>query len=179
MKRVPPDATEPSTGFSDGVMVLSPDTQSQAVAPSFSPGSKVTLTGATSKGVLAQGTVYQAKENGAEVVFVTHPQPSNCFAGNSEGAYSVTGSVGTSGQAQTYAVHCGVGRSAQGVVGVTAILKPGTLPHIHLIESEAASEALISVAEGLTQQRHALQSYLEGPPTAILNDLGFILEQEA
>lgn len=73
----------------------------------------------------------------------------------------MTGSVGTSGQAQTYTVHCGVGRSAQGVVGVTAILKPGTLPHIHLIESEAASEALISVAEGLTQQRHALQSYLE------------------
>ena len=79
VKRVPPDATEPSTGFSDGVVVLSPDTQSQAVAPSFSPGSKVTLTGATSKGVLAQGTVYQAKENGAEVFFVTHPQPSSTF----------------------------------------------------------------------------------------------------
>ena len=53
-------------------------------------------------------------------------------------------------------------------MGVTAILKPGTLPHVQLIESKAASEALIRVAEGLTQQRHALQSYLEGPPTAIL-----------
>ena len=63
-------------------------------------------------------------------------------------------------------------------MGVTAILKPGTLPHVQLIESKAASEALIRVAEGLTQQRHALQSYLEGMPTAILNDPGFKLEQE-
>ncbi|CAL1151082.1 unnamed protein product [Cladocopium goreaui] len=116
------------------------------MAPSFSPGPKVTLTGATSKGVFAQGTVHQAKEGGAE--------------------------------AQAYAVHCGIGRSAQGIVGVTAILKPGTLPHVQLIESKAASEALIRVAEGLTQQRHALQSYLEGMPTAILNDPGFKLEQE-
>lgn len=51
------------------------------MAPSFSPGPKVTLTGATSKGVFAQGTVHQAKEGGAEVLFVTHFQPSNCFSG--------------------------------------------------------------------------------------------------
>ena len=150
--RLPPDATEPSTGFTDRVAVLSPDTQNQAMAPSFSPGPKVTLTGATSKGVFAQGTVHQAKEGGAEVLFVTH--------------------------FQAYAVHCGIGRSAEGIVGVTAILRPGTLPHVQLIESKAASEALIRVAEGLTQQRHALQSYLEGPQTAILNDPGFKLEQE-
>ena len=90
-------------------------------------------------------------------------------AGNSGGAYSITGSAGTTGaQTQAYAIHCGIGRSTQGVVGVTAVLKSGVLPHIVPTHSEAASEALVRVAEGLTQQRHALQAYLEGPPTAIL-----------
>ena len=99
-------------------------------------------------------------------------QPSNCFAGNSGSASSISGSAGTTGaQAQAYAIHCGMGRNAHGVVGVAAMLKSGVLPHIILSQSEAASEALVRVAEGLTQQRHALQAFLEGPPIAVLTDL--------
>ena len=76
-------------------------------------------------------------------------------------------------------MHCGVGTNTHGTVGVAAILKNGVLPHILLTHSDPASEALVRVAEGLTQQRHALQAFLEGPPTAALVDLGFKLEQES
>ena len=70
------------------------------------------------------GTVMSAKETAAEVQCITHQQPSQCFAGNSVGPYSVTGSIAAN-QTQTNAVHCGIGRSAQGTVGVAALRKQG------------------------------------------------------
>ena len=140
--RLAPDAAEQSTNFVDGVVLLSTDNQYQVQGQTFAHASKVSMTGATSKGVLAQGTIVAPKENAAEVVFVTHPRPANWFAGNSGSAYNVVGSAGSVGaQVLSYAVHCGIGANSQGAVGVAAILKNGVLPHVLLTSSEPASEA--------------------------------------
>lgn len=67
-------------------------------------GAKVTVVGATSKGVDSQGTILNSKDSNADGLFLTHPQDARCFSGNSGGAYTVVTSTGL----QTFAV-CTVG----------------------------------------------------------------------
>ena len=105
---IPSVMTEPHTGFVDGIIFMSTDASKQLQLPQVAGGSKVTVVGATSRGVDAQGTSRSGKDAAADGYYITHPQDSKCFSGNSGGAYTITTSTGL----QTLAVHCGVARSA-------------------------------------------------------------------
>ena len=78
-----------------------------------------------------------------------------------------------------YGVHLAVVRHSavllqapNGHLGLGAVLKNGIGPHIFLESPALASEVLLRVADGLTQQRHALSSLLDGPPSALLQESG-------
>lgn len=76
--------TEPQTSFTDGIIYLSTDAgKPLQVAKIAGGGAKVTIVGATSKGVDSQGTVLNSKDSSAGGLFLTHPQDARCFSGNS------------------------------------------------------------------------------------------------